>query len=161
MKKHFHSALVGMFAASLFCLPTAASAESRSVATLAVDPLTIQDKPSILHVDISRHFRTKEELKKIIDSMAMHKLNTLHLHLTDDDGWRVENKAYPQLTTVGAIGSRSNPNAPAAFLTQEDVKELCAYSALGLWYWSKNKPALLQTLPDEKKTPANAANKRE
>jgi hexosaminidase len=101
---------------------------------LTVDALTIQDKPSMgkirgLHVDISRHFRTKEELKKIIDSMAMHKLNTLHLHLSDDEGWRVEIKAYPKLTSVGAIGNRSDRNAPAAFLTQEDVKELCAYAA--------------------------------
>jgi len=101
---------------------------------LTVDALTIQDKPSMskirgLHVDISRHFRTKEELKKIIDSMAMHKLNTLHLHLSDDEGWRVEIKAYPKLTSAGAIGNRSNSKAPAAFLTQEDVKELCAYAA--------------------------------
>lgn len=101
---------------------------------LVVDPLTIQDKPSMgkirgLHVDISRHFRTKEELKKIIASMAMHKLNTLHLHLSDDEGWRVEIKAYPKLTSVGAIGNKSDPMAPATFLTQEDVKELGAYAA--------------------------------
>ena len=101
---------------------------------LTVDALTIQDKPSMgkirgLLVDIARHFRTKEELKKIIDSMAMHKMNTLHIHLSDDEGWRVEIKAYPKLTSVGAIGNRSDRNAPAAFLTQEDVKELCAYAA--------------------------------
>lgn len=58
---------------------------------LSVDALLIKDKPSMskirgLHVDIARHFRTKEELKKIIDCMAMHKLNTLHLHLTDVQG---------------------------------------------------------------------------
>ena len=56
--------------------------------TLSVDPLLIKDKSSVsrirgLHVDIARHFRTKEELMKIIESMAMHKLNTLHLHLSD------------------------------------------------------------------------------
>lgn len=101
---------------------------------LTVDALSIKDKPSMgkirgLHVDISRHFRTKEELKKIIDSMAMHKLNTLHLHLSDDEGWRVEIKAYPKLASVGAIGNKTDPDAPAAFLTQEDVKELCAYAA--------------------------------
>jgi hexosaminidase len=101
---------------------------------LSVDAVTIQDKPSMekirgLHVDIARHFRTKEELKKIIDAMAMHKLNTLHLHATDNQGWRIEIKAYPKLTTVGAIGNNSNPNAPAAFLTQEEVKEIGAYAA--------------------------------
>ena len=100
---------------------------------LKVPALVINDKPSMdrirgLHVDIARHFRTKEELKKIIDSMAMHKLNTLHIHLTDDQGWRVEIKAYPKLTTVGAIGSKSNSTAPAAFLTQEDAREISAYA---------------------------------
>ncbi len=100
---------------------------------LKVPALSINDKPSMdrirgLHVDISRHFRTKEELFKIIDSMAMHKLNTLHLHLTDVQGWRVEIKSYPKLTTVGAIGCKSNPEAPATFLTQEEVREICAYA---------------------------------
>jgi hexosaminidase len=100
---------------------------------LKVPALTINDKPSMdnirgLHVDISRHFRTKEELFKIIDSMAMHKLNTLHLHLTDTQGWRVEIKAYPKLTTVGAIGNKTNPEAPAKFLTKEEVREICAFA---------------------------------
>ena len=100
---------------------------------LKVPAVSINDKPSMdrirgLHVDISRHFRTKDELKKIIDSMAMHKLNTLHFHLTDDDGWRIEIKAYPKLTTIGAIGCRSNSKAPAQFLTQEDAREICAYA---------------------------------
>ena len=100
---------------------------------LSIVPLLIKDKPSMsnirgLHVDIARHFRTKEELFKIIDSMAMHKLNTLHIHLTDDQGWRIEIKAFPKLTSVGAIGNKSNPEAPAKFLTQEDVREICAYA---------------------------------
>jgi len=100
---------------------------------LKVPALVINDKPSMdrmrgLHVDISRHFRTKEELLKIIDSMAMHKLNTLHLHATDTQGWRIEIKAYPKLTTIGAIGNNSDPEAPATFLTQEEVKEICAYA---------------------------------
>ena len=100
---------------------------------LKVPAVVINDKPSMdrirgLHVDISRHFRTKEELLKIIDSMAMHKLNTMHLHATDVQGWRVEIKAYPKLTTVGAIGNKTDPNAPATFLTQEEVKEIVAYA---------------------------------
>ncbi len=100
---------------------------------LKVPALSINDKPSMdrirgLHVDISRHFRTKEELLKIIDSMAMHKLNTLHLHATDVQGWRVEIKAYPKLTTVGGIGDNTDRNAPAKFLTREDVKEIVAYA---------------------------------
>ena len=100
---------------------------------LKVPAVVINDKPSMdrirgLHVDISRHFRTKEELLKIIDSMAMHKLNTMHLHATDVQGWRVEIKAYPKLTTIGAIGNKTDPNAPATFLTQEEVKEIVAYA---------------------------------
>ena len=101
---------------------------------LKVPALRINDKPSMdgirgLHVDIARHFRTKKELFKIIDSMAMHKLNMLHLHLTDVQGWRMEIKAYPKLTTVGAIGNKTDPNAPAAFLTKEEVGEICAYAS--------------------------------
>jgi len=100
---------------------------------LKVPAVSINDKPSMdrirgLHVDLARHFRTKEELFKIIDSMAMHKLNMLHIHLTDTQGWRVEIKAYPKLTTVGAIGNKTDPNAPAKFLTQEEVKEISAYA---------------------------------
>jgi hexosaminidase len=100
---------------------------------LKVPALVINDKPSMdrmrgLHVDISRHFRTKEELLKIIDSMAMHKLNTLHLHATDVQGWRIEIKAYPKLTTIGAIGNNTDPEAPATFLTEEEVKEIVAYA---------------------------------
>jgi hexosaminidase len=60
--------------------------------------------------------------------MAMHKLNTLHLHATDQQGWRIEIKAYPKLTTIGAIGNKTDPEAPAKFLTQEEVKEIVAYA---------------------------------
>lgn len=136
-------AITGKSAGGLFCgvqtllqlLPAGIYAEKPQPGMeLSVDALSIKDKPAMdkirgLHVDISRHFRTKEELKKIIDSMAMHKLNTLHLHLSDDEGWRVEIKAYPKLTSVGGIGNKSDRDAPAAFLAQEDVKELCAYAA--------------------------------
>lgn len=101
---------------------------------MEVPALLINDKPSIddirgLHVDIARHFRTKEELFTIIDSMAMHKLNTLHLHLTDSEGWRVEISAYPRLTTVGAVGNYRNRGAPATFFTREDIREISAFAA--------------------------------
>ena len=99
---------------------------------LKVPGLVINDKPSLkmrgLHMDISRHFRTKEELFTIIDSMAMHKLNTMHLHATDTQGWRIEIKAYPKLTTIGAIGNKTDPEAPATFLTQDEVREIVAYA---------------------------------
>jgi hexosaminidase len=52
--------------------------------------------------DVSRHFFTKKEVMSYIDNMAKYKLNLFHWHLTDDEGWRVEIKSYPKLTTVGA-----------------------------------------------------------
>ncbi|MDP4207154.1 MAG: beta-N-acetylhexosaminidase, partial [Bacteroidota bacterium] len=68
--------------------------------------LTIEDYPRFawrgLMLDVSRHFQTLEEIKTFIDYMALYKLNTLHLHLTDDQGWRVEIKKYPLLTEKGA-----------------------------------------------------------
>jgi hexosaminidase len=92
-------------------------------------------------MDVSRHFFTVAEVKKMMDEMAMYKLNRLHFHLTDDQGWRIEIKALPKLTQVGAwrpnrIGKWHNITKPASeepktyggFYTQEDIKELVAYA---------------------------------
>ena len=54
------------------------------------------------HLDVCRHFVSVDFIKKYIDNMAMHKLNTFHWHLTEDQGWRLEIKKYPKLTEVGA-----------------------------------------------------------
>lgn len=94
-------------------------------------------------LDVSRHFIPKEDVMKIIDCMAMLKFNTLHWHLTDDNGWRVEIKKYPRLTSVGAwrvdrgetpFSSRRNqqPGEKATsggFYTQEEIREVVAYAA--------------------------------
>ncbi|MCG8582951.1 MAG: beta-N-acetylhexosaminidase [Bacteroidales bacterium] len=94
----------------------------------------IEDQPAFTRyrgmlIDISRHFRTKEELKQTIDIMAMHKMNTLHFHFADEDGWRVESKIYPKLNTIGSIGDRSNVGKGRSYmLTQNEVKELIAYA---------------------------------
>ena len=53
-----------------------------------------------MHVDVSRNFHRKEEIMRILDAMAMYKLNTLHIHLTDDEGWRIEIPGIPELTEV-------------------------------------------------------------
>ena len=53
-------------------------------------------------LDVSRHFFSMDELKKILDLMARYKMNVFHWHLTDDQGWRAEIKKYPKLTTIGA-----------------------------------------------------------
>jgi len=94
-----------------------------------------------LMLDVSRHFFTKEEVEQYIDQMSRYKFNLLHMHLTDDEGWRVEIKSLPRLTTVGAynvkkIGhfgdfSQPKPNEPrtyGGFYTQEDIKELVLYA---------------------------------
>lgn len=94
-----------------------------------------------LMFDVSRHFFTKEEVKQYIDNMVRYKYNLLHLHLTDDEGWRIEIKGLPKLTEVGAwnvkkVGyfgtfSPPTPDEPrtyGGFYTQEDLKELVQYA---------------------------------
>ena len=99
-----------------------------------VPAVKIMDEPYFqrfrgLHVDVSRHFRTKEEMFQIIDYLAMHKMNTLHVHLTDDEGWRMEIKAYPGLTKIGAVGERgSEGQGEALFFTQKDLREIITYA---------------------------------
>ena len=95
-----------------------------------------------LMFDVSRHFFTKDEVKTYIDDMVRYKFNLLHLHLTDDEGWRIEIKSLPRLTTVGAwnvrkvgtFGTFSEPtdNEPrdyGGFYTQNDIKELVQYAS--------------------------------
>ena len=73
--------------------------------------VTIADSPKHawrgMHLDVSRHFLPVEEVETLLDAMALHRLNVLHLHLTDDQGWRVEIKGYPRLTEVGAWREQS------------------------------------------------------
>lgn len=107
--------------------------------------LEITDYPKLgwrgLMFDVARHFFTKEEVKQYIDAMAKYKYNILHLHLSDDEGWRIEIKGFPKLTEVGAwnvkrIGEFGDfipptPDEPrnyGGFYTQEDIKELVSYA---------------------------------
>ncbi len=106
---------------------------------------SISDNPRFgwrgLMFDVSRHFFTKEEVKQFIDEMVKYKYNLLHLHLTDDEGWRIEIKGLPRLTEVGAwnvkkVGyfgtfSAPTPDEPrnyGGFYTQDDIKELVKYA---------------------------------
>ena len=113
----------------------------------SIPVVTIQDEPRFgyraLLLDASRFFIPKENVLRIIDCMSMLKLNTLHFHLTDDNGWRVEIKKYPRLTEVGAwrvdrqdlpFPARRNPKKGeptpvGGFYTQEDIREMVAYAA--------------------------------
>ena len=93
-------------------------------------------------LDVSRHFFTKAEVKQALDLMALYKLNTFHWHLVDDQGWRIQIKKYPKLTSVGAwrddIGFGLDPKSATAydkhghyggFYTQRDIREIVAYAA--------------------------------
>ncbi|KAB7732488.1 family 20 glycosylhydrolase [Rudanella paleaurantiibacter] len=93
-------------------------------------------------LDVSRHFFTKEEVKRYIDQLAALKYNTFHWHLTDDNGWRIEIKSLPKLTEVGAwrvarsgkFGQREapKPNEPTTyggFYTHDDIREVVRYAA--------------------------------
>lgn len=93
----------------------------------------IQDKPRFVWrgfmLDESRHFTGKEGVKRLLDAMARLKLNVLHWHLTDSPAWRIEITRHPRLTEVGAVGSHTDPHAPRAYYTQEDIREIVAFAA--------------------------------
>jgi len=78
-------------------------------------------------LDVARHFFTVEDVKKYIDLLAYYKYNVLHLHLTDDQGWRIEIKSWPKLTEIGAATEVGNE--PGGFYTQEDYKAIVDYAA--------------------------------
>jgi hexosaminidase len=122
--------------------------ESKTVVnnkTWTVPSVTITDYPRFgwraLMFDVSRHFFTKQEVKTFIDNMVQYKYNLLHLHLTDDQGWRIEIKSLPNLTKVGAWrakreGAWGNTKAPdpsepktyGGFYTQDDIREIVQYA---------------------------------
>lgn len=128
-----------------------ATIESTTVADDSTDwtipAVTIKDEPRFgyrgLMVDVVRFFTPKENLLRIIDCMGMLKINTLHLHLVDDNGWRIEINKYPLLTEIGSrrverpgksFPERHNarqgePTVEKGFYTQEDIREIVAYAA--------------------------------
>lgn len=81
------------------------------------------------HLDPCRHFISVENVKKQIDVLSRYKMNTLHFHLTDDQGWRIEIKKYPRLTEVGAIRTEGDGSIHKGFYTQEEIKDIVAYAA--------------------------------
>lgn len=102
----------------------------------------IEDRPRFawrgLLLDVARHYLPPEFIKKFVDLMAMHKFNSLQLHLTDDQGWRIEIRKYPRLTEVGSVRResprRGNRNAGDGvpygpfFYSQEQIRDLVAYA---------------------------------
>jgi len=91
---------------------------------------TIEDAPEYAYrgamLDVSRHFFQVEDVKHFIDQVAKYKINHLHLHLSDDQGWRIEIKSWPLLTTIG--GSTEVGGGEGGFYTQEEYKDIVAYA---------------------------------
>jgi len=106
--------------------------EGKNFEPIAIPCAEIKDTPRYgwrgVMVDESRHFFGKEKIKQLLELMAFQKLNKFHWHLTDAPGWRIEIKKYPKLTSIGAKGNFSNPNAPAQFYTQQDIKEIIRFA---------------------------------
>lgn len=111
---------------------------------VAIACADVTDKPVFgwrgMHLDVSRHFFTTDEVKRYMDYMALFKLNTLHLHLNDDQGWRLEIEAYPRLTSVGSKRKRTlvghlrdkpeqyNNKPVEGFYTKSDIQGLVEYA---------------------------------
>lgn len=107
-----------------------------------LSPVEINDHPRFsyrgAHFDVGRHFFSVDEVKTFIDMMALHNMNRLHWHLTEDQGWRLEIKKYPRLTEIGSkrketvIGRNSGKydgKPYGGFYTQEEAKEIVKYAA--------------------------------
>ncbi|WP_430392432.1 family 20 glycosylhydrolase [Dyella sp. 20L07] len=103
-----------------------------------VEAVHIRDEPRFawrgFMLDSVRHFQTTDEVRTLIDQMAQHKLNVLHWHLSDDQGWRIEIKRYPELTRIGAwrtppgAGKDGEPARYGGLYTQDEIRAIVAYA---------------------------------
>jgi hexosaminidase len=103
-----------------------------SIDSLPIMHCEIMDYPIYkyrgMHLDVCRHFFSKEFIKKYIDLLALFKINTFHWHLTDDQGWRIEIRKYPKLTEKGAWRMEKDGTRYGGYYTQEDIKEIVQYA---------------------------------
>ena len=126
-------------------LPKAIESKTVTAGNWTLPAVSITDYPRFgwrgIMLDVSRHFFTKDDVKKYIDQLVKLKYNTFHWHLTDDNGWRIEIKSLPKLTEIGAwrvartghYGNRPEPKPGEAatyggFYTQNDIREVVAYA---------------------------------
>jgi hexosaminidase len=104
---------------------------SGAAADWTVPAVTIADQPRYAWrgamLDVARHFFTVREVKQYIDLLALYKMNVLHLHLADDQGWRIEIKSRPQLVQMGSVTQVGG--GPGGFYTQDDYAEIVRYAA--------------------------------
>lgn len=120
--------------------------EAKNTTKIKLAAVSINDIPRFSYrgamMDVARNFLPKESVLKFLDMMAIYKLNRLHLHLTDDQGWRIEIKKYPKLTEVGSYRSQTQVGhsdfywprrydgvEKRGFYTQEEIKEIVQYAA--------------------------------
>lgn len=99
---------------------------------IKIPAVEIYDYPKFkwrgLNLDCCRHFMSKEFIKRYIDLLAFQKMNVLHWHLTEDQGWRIEIKKYPELTKVGAFRKYDDGTVYGGYYTQDDIKEIVTYA---------------------------------
>lgn len=95
--------------------------------------LQVEDHPKFIHrgllLDCSRHFMSKEYILKTLDLLAYYKMNVLHWHLTEDQGWRIAIDSYPKLTEIGAWRDEGGEQAYGGYYTKDDIREIVAYAA--------------------------------
>lgn len=118
-------------------------ATRNDAASISIPALHIEDTPRFawrgLMLDSARHFQSVDDIKQLLDAMALHKFNTFHWHLTDDQGWRIQIRKYPKLTEVGGcripagdggVDPASGKPVPyCGYYTQDQVREVVAYAA--------------------------------
>ncbi|HEU0305577.1 MAG TPA: family 20 glycosylhydrolase, partial [Lysobacter sp.] len=134
------SAPAGLFYGTVTLWQLASADGQRGATNIAAQ--RIEDAPRFawrgLMLDVARHFRSVDDVKAMLDQMALHKLNTLHWHLTDDQGWRIEIRQYPKLTEVGGCripagaAGRNDDGTPrpyCGYYTQAQIRDVVQYAA--------------------------------
>lgn len=117
---------------------------AKKATTIEIPAVEINDKPCFAYrgamLDVVRHIFTMDQIKEFIDILALHKINTFHWHLTDDQGWRIEIKKYPELTKIGAMRDKTlighlfdtphdfDETPYGGFFTQKQIKEIVSYA---------------------------------
>lgn len=126
-------------------LPAAIFSDKLVNAEWVIPGVKIEDQPQVrwrgLHLDVCRHFFSVAEVCRYIDLLALHRMSTFHIHLTEDQGWRIEIKRYPKLTEVGAYREESLVGLERArprkydgkpyggFYTQDDIRQIVKFAA--------------------------------
>ncbi|MBD0833673.1 beta-N-acetylhexosaminidase [Aestuariibaculum sp. TT11] len=124
-------------------LPASIETEVSNIDDLTIPAVSIKDNPRFvyrgMHLDVGRHMFPVDFIKKYIDLIAMHKMNTMHWHLTEDQGWRIEIKKYPNLTNIGSKRygtikghlhreTGNDEKEYGGFYTQDEVKDIVKYA---------------------------------